>query len=385
MRIAHFTNTYLPTISGVVRNVTSLERALREQGNQVFIFTENTGGDPNGAPHVFRYPTLGRRLPMDFPAILPYSRAIDALLPQLRLDIIHTHHPFSLGHAALAKARGLGIPVVFTFHTLYWEHAHYVPPRSKITETLVRMVICRRIKKFLPRCDHIVVYTEDLRSLLRSRFDVENQVSVVPTGIDPAPYRRLDRSVLRSKLGWERSRILISAGRLGAEKNWITFLDAGMRAMEQHPELNIVILGDGPEKARLEQFVRRRQRGSQVSFLGKVPFAAVPGYLKAADLFGFASVTETIGRVTMEAMAAGLPIVAVNAMGTRDIVEHHGEGLLTENDPVALARAIGRLLADPHLRARYGHRSARKGRTFNLCKEAQMLLKVYEQTICATG
>lgn len=379
MRIAHFTNTYVPTVSGVVRNVVNLQQSLTRLGNQVFVFTENRPDSRGEDPLVYRYPTLGSRLNMDFPAIFPYSPTLDRFLLQLQPDIIHTHHPFMLGHAALAKGRRLGIPVVFTFHTLYWEHAHYIP--VPFAQNLVRKIIERRVSKFVKVCDRVIVYTENLKEALHNRYGLDDRISVVPTAIDRTPFQNSKKEEIRAKFGWNNDPILISVGRLGREKNWYTFLEAGIQARAAFPGLRIVILGDGPDRRDLEMYVERRDASGYITFLGRIPFNECPKYFQAADIFGFASVTETMGRVTLEAIAAGLPVVAVDAPGTSAIVNHGCEGLLTPNDSSALAEAFILLLRDENLRRRFGRAGKEKAKTFQLDREAAMTLDVYEQAI----
>ena len=118
-----------------------------------------------------------------------------------------------------------------------------------------------------------------------------------------------------------------------------------------------------------------------MTFTGALPFAEVPCYLKAANAFTFASVTETQGLVTMEAMAAGLPIAAVDAIGTQDIVEHGKQGFLTQNDANDLANAIIKLVENPSLMSKFKSASLRTSRTFEKKRLARKMLKVYEQAI----
>ena len=119
----------------------------------------------------------------------------------------------------------------------------------------------------------------------------------------------------------------------------------------------------------------------RVTFTGALPFEEVPRYLKAADAFTFASVTETQGLVTIEAMAAGLPVVAVDGPGTRDIVEHGKQGFLVENDPDALAQGLHRLLSDSQQRKRFSNNALKKARTFDIAQLGHELIRVYEQAI----
>ena len=119
----------------------------------------------------------------------------------------------------------------------------------------------------------------------------------------------------------------------------------------------------------------------RVTFTGQLPFSEVTTYLKAADMFGFASVTETQGLVTMEAMAAGLPVVAVDASGTRDILDNGEQGFLVRNDADALAAAIKQLLASPEKMRRFSMNALKKAKTFDVKHLAKKLTGVYEQAI----
>jgi 1,2-diacylglycerol 3-alpha-glucosyltransferase len=155
------------------------------------------------------------------------------------------------------------------------------------------------------------------------------------------------------------------------------------QAMTTQPEANVrlVLLGGGEERPALEALAAELGIAERVQFAGVVPMSQVPVYLKAADLFCFASITETQGLVTMEAMAAGLPVVAVRATGTADVVADGIDGLLTENDSDALASAIGRVLADEELAQRLRQAAERKAADFAIEKQAQKLVEVYHQAI----
>ncbi|NJN43576.1 MAG: glycosyltransferase family 4 protein [Anaerolineae bacterium] len=107
----------------------------------------------------------------------------------------------------------------------------------------------------------------------------------------------------------------------------------------------------------------------------------IPLYLKAADLFGFASTSETQGLVTMEALAAGLPVVAVNATGTRDVIRHDLDGILTEDDPEALGQAIGNLLADETFYQKMKLAAKHRAKDFDLTRQSQRLIELYGEAI----
>ena len=173
---------------------------------------------------------------------------------------------------------------------------------------------------------------------------LQDHYTVIPTGIDLKPYKIVDGNELRTRKNWQDDKVIISIGRLAQEKNWKTLLYAVAKAHQEHPDLRLVLIGDGPDKEALQNLAIELGIAERVTFTGKLPFSEVTIYLKAADIFAFASVTETQGLVTMEAMAAGLPVVAVDASGTRDIVDNGEQGFLVRNDADALSESIKQLM-----------------------------------------
>lgn len=376
MRIAHFTNTYKPNINGVVRSVSAFRDALSRMGHQVFIFSQDAPNFEDQEPYIFRYPALN--IPaMDYSFSIPVSPHIDWLLPSLKLDIIHSNHPVLVGNAAADKAERMNIPLVFTFHSRYEEYSHLIP----FSQNFVRELIVDWLVHYIQRCQHLVVPSERIRQSL-SQFIVESDcISAIPTGIDLQLFRCADGSQLRKALGWQDKKILVSTGRLAWEKNWKILLQAAADVMKNEPDARLILIGDGPQKDELVNFSKELEIFENIYFTGQLPFESVAEYLKAADLFCFASVIETQGLVTMEAMGAGLPVVAVNALGTNEIVETGVNGLLTENDPHALASAITQILGNGALFGRLKSAAIKKSQTFDIHIQARKMLSVYEQAI----
>ena len=384
MHIAHFTNFYLPVINGVVRSVESFRKALTQQGHNVFVFAQADGDYEDKAPFIFRYPSL--KLPMqevDVPAVIPVSPFVDQLLPSLKLDVIHTHHPILLGQTAARKAEELDLPLVFTFHTQYREYTHYFPLPQDVFQEFLKSAVQTWLKDFMRKCQHIVIPSESMKEILVKDYELQNNYTVIPTGMDLEPYQNIDGDVLRSRMGWQNDKVLISTGRLTQEKNWGTLLQAAQKVYKKHPELRVVLIGDGAEKEALQELILELGIAERVTFTGEMPFADVTMYLKAADIFGFASVTETQGLVTMEALAAGLPVAAVDASGTRDIVENGKQGLLVSNNVNDLAQAIDQLLESPELMKKFHINALEKAKTFDVKNCARQLVHVYEQAIQA--
>jgi len=381
LRIANFTNFYLPVVNGVVRSVESFRAALTKQGHNVFVFAQADGDYKDEAPFIFRYPSLMLPMQVDIPAVIPVSPFVDQLLPSLKPEVIHTHHPVLLGQAAARKAEELDLPLVFTFHTQYREYTHYVPLPQEAFQEFLKGAIQSWLKDFMHQCQHIVVPSESMKEILVNDYGLQDRYTVIPTGINLEPYQSVDGNELRARNHWQADKVIISIGRLAKEKNWETLLHAVAKVYQEYPDLRLVLIGDGSEKDQLQSLATELGITERVTFTGELPFSEVTAYLKAADIFGFASVTETQGLVTMEAMAAGLPVVAVDASGTRDIVDNGEQGFLVRNDADDLAASIKQLLVSPEKMRRFSIKALNKAKTFDVNYLSKKLIGVYEQAI----
>ena len=376
MHIAHFTNTYYPVVSGVVRSVSAFRQALTDLGHNVFVFSQHASNYEDKEPFVFRYPAFELPFHNNFPVTIPVSTFVDKLLPPLKLDVIHAHHPVLLGQTAARKAEELHLPLVFTFHTRYRDYSHYI----SLNQAVVKEVIDLWLGVYMQQCQHIVVPSDSIRKLLADLYGVHERVSVIPTGIDLRPYQiETNREHFRQQKGWGDDRVMISVGRLAKEKNWHTLLDAAAAVMRTLPDTRLVILGEGEERTSLEKQAKQLGIAERVELPGAIPFADIPHHLFAADLFCFASVTETQGLVTLEAMAADLPVVAVDASGTSDVITHEVEGLLTDNNAPALGDAIIRVLQDESLREALREAAQAKAQSYDIRRQAERLTAVYRQ------
>ncbi len=381
MHIANFTNTYLPVISGVVRSIRSFRDELTRRGHNVFIFAQEHVDYVDKDPFIFRYSSLNLPTGVDIPAAIPISPFIDRLLPAVKLDVIHTHHPFLLGQTAATKAQELNLPLIFTFHTQYREYTHYIPFPMETVQNFLKSTVDRWLQDFMRRCQHIIIPSESMRDTLVNEYGLKNNFTVIPTGIDLEAYRTASGEKIRKKRRWEKDIVMISIGRLASEKNWPLLIHAAALVLKDYPRFRLALIGDGAERKNLEGLAKELGIQKRITFTGPLSFAETPSYMKAANLFGFASITETQGLATLEAMAAGLPVVAVDASGTRDILKHGQQGYLVENDAEALAAGIKKLLSNPDRMQKFAEAAYKKAQSFNIEKLTEKLLDVYEQAI----
>ena len=375
MHIGYYTNAYHPTISGVVSSVSSYRKALSDLGHNVFIFTPHTEDYEDTEPFVFRYPSVDVPNFPDLPLVIPISTSIDHIMPALKLDVIHSHHPVLLGRTAAHKAEKMNLPLVFTFHTRYREYSHYISLNQKFVKEQIDHWLC----DYLGKVHHIITPSESMQKILLDEYGFSEQITTIPTGIDFSRYEKADRESIRAKYGWKDDIILMSVGRLALEKNWETLIKAAASVIRKQSNVKLVILGEGAEHKELEKQALELGIAENVEFPGRIGPENVPNYLAAADVFCFASITETQGLATLEAMAAGLPVAAVAASGTSDAVEDGKQGFLTPNDSTALAQAIEKLVIDPDLRKSMGTEARSKAKEYDIVHQAQRLLSVYEE------
>lgn len=377
LHIAHFTNTYLPVMSGVVRSVCAFRQAQVDLGHNVFIFAQDAPKYEDAEPFVFRYPSFN--IPIrNYPVTIPVSPLIDWALPILKPDVIHAHHPAPMGTAASDKAEKLGVPLVFTHHTRYQEYTQFMG----LPEELVNDILTRLLADYMQKCQHILAPSPSIKQMIQDTYGIGERITVIPTGIDLKPYQEADGAAIRRQRGWRDDEIvLISVGRLVEEKNFRLLLAAARIIMERHPHVRLALIGDGQEQKELEKLCQQWNIADRVEFVGRVPFAEMPAYLQAANLFCFASVTETQGLVTLEAMAAGLPVTAVDATGTSDIVIHEQNGLLTPNNAEALAAAIDRVLQDETLAEKLRQGAIKTAAAYEIHIVTEKLIDIYQQAV----
>lgn len=383
MRIAHFTNTYKPNINGVARSVSTFRDALSRLGHHVFVFAQDAPDDyKETEPYIFRYPAVN--VPQfNYSITMPHSNTVNKMLPSLKLHVIHSNHPILLGDVAANRAEKLGVPFVFTFHTRYIEYAdEYTAAYVPFSQAFVRGIIVEGLAKYMNQCQHIVTPSDSIRQNLAEFAGLtDREVTTIPTGIDLEPYQKADGQRIRRKYNWNQQKVLVSVGRLAEEKNVQTLISAAAQVIKEDNSVRLLLVGDGPQRNDLEKYAKKLGVAEQIKFTGRIPFDAVPAHLKAADIFCFASITETQGLVTMEAMAAGLPVVAVNASGTSDAVVDGQEGLLTKDDPTDLGQALKRVLNDEALLARLKANAVKKAEAFDMMVQAKKMVAVYEQAI----
>jgi 1,2-diacylglycerol 3-alpha-glucosyltransferase len=353
VRIALFTNNYLPFCGGVTVSVETLRRGLDARGHEAWVFAPRFAGHQPDGGRIVRYPSIPAATYPQFPLAVPYAPHVRRLVRGLGFDVFHAHHPFLLGPAARRFAHAEGRPLVFTYHTRYEKYAHYVPLRR----ALVEAAAVRMSARFAARARAVIAPSRVVRDELQAR-GVRAPIAVVPTGLDLDIFRPRERAQARRALGWHPTDpVVLYVGRLDREKSVERVLLAFERIACTLPRARLQVVGQGTEGQALRRLAARLPAASRIAFVGARPHATLPAFYQAADVFLFASETETQGLVLAEAAACGLPAVAVTAPGCDEVVRDGDTGLLTKSDPADLADAATVLLVDAERRAVMGRRA----------------------------
>lgn len=377
MRIGMFADMYLPHISGVTNHISLYKRHFEELGHEVHVFTFGDLDYSDVEPNVVRSPGLawgdtGWRAAVSFSA--PAREIIRTL------DVAHVHHPFQSGPLALRICREHGIPLVFTNHTRYElysdAYASFVP------QPLRYWFLRRTLRSFCESADLVVAPAASIAEWLSS-FAGYSDAVVVPNGIDIDRFASPEKPRARVEFGFTADDVVLCyAGRLGPEKNteWLASEFAAAAARE--PRLRLLVVGDGPSAAGARGVLADAGVGERACFTGLVDYVQVPGFEAAADAFVTGSVTEVHPLVVLEAMAAGLPVLAVSSPGIADTVENGVSGLLApEVADGALAERMLTLASDGRLRSRLQVGARERANAYSFAHTADVVLAHYERLV----
>ena len=380
MKIAMFTNTYLPHVGGVARSVQTLEEACRAEGHEVRVVApEFEGAEPS--PHVLRVPAIQNFNGSDFCVRLPFPNLVRDFMEEFQPDLIHSHHPFLLGDSALREGWKMKVPVVFTHHTLYERYTHYVPLDS---EALKRMAV-QLATDYCNLCDTVIAPSESIAHLLTDR-GVTTPIRTVPTGIDTTAFAKGVGSHFRENAGIGKDVTVIGhVGRLAEEKNLVFLTEAVIACLKAHPRSVFLLVGDGDAREKMLAAFSEAGLGDLVHAPGKLSGSDLADAYAAMDCFAFTSQTETQGIVLAEAMAAGNPVTALDGPGVREIVRDGENGYLLPADasPEEFCAALSRTVSKPAKRRALAANARQSANDYDSAVCTRRMLDCYEALVAS--
>lgn len=381
MRIALFSECYLPVTNGVVTSMLTLRETLRAWGHTVYVFAPGAR-QPEDDAETFRLPELPfPRHPYHFAR--PFPR-VTVDFAALDVQVVHCQHPFTVGRLGAETARRNGLPMVYTAHSLYDTMAAYA--KSPIIRTMGPKAARGVIRRFCAKADYVIAPSRITRDALRED-GVHARFAIVPSGVLGPNIRPGAREETRARLGLApETPLLLCVGRLGPEKRLDLLLQAvSLLQRRELPaplsDFRLALVGDGQCRADLESLAAELEVQERVLFLGAQPHTTIGDWYAAGDLFALPSPAETQGLVLIEAMVAGLPCVTVDYGGPREIVVPGETGYRVPFEAETFARALESLMRDPEARRRMGEKGRLRARNYSPDAMGRGVLAVYDAAL----
>lgn len=375
MNIAFFSDSYLPLVNGITSSLTLLNEQFGQMGHQVTVFAPQVTNGWRDTANVVRVKSIKiRENPPYYLTSLLSLYALN-LVRQADFDVVHAHTPLSMGLLAYQAAYLLKRPLIYTYHTNVPEYLHYLGRLSKIK--LVQKGAAQFDLMSCNLCNLIIAPSEKIKDILKTR-GVSTPIEIVPNGIRWEKFVGNRQGYLRCQFGIKQTdKILLAVGRLGAEKNLPFLLKVLIELRRKFEGVKLVIAGSGYLLANLRQLTTEFGISSDVIFLGNVPFADMPALYADADVFVSASTTEVHPMAVLEAIASGLPVVAVNDKAFAETVIDGKNGFLTPVNETLFANKLLEILGNPALQLNMSCESQRIGQQFSIEKQASRLLTIY--------
>lgn len=379
MKIGIFSDTYYPQINGVATSVLLLKEYLEKKGHEVYVFTTTDPKAPVHEERVARYPSIpfsntGRRI-----AAVLYP-AIERAFKRNDFDIIHTHTEFSIGILGRRLARSLEIPHVHTMHTIYEDYTHYIA-RWKVLTPVNRALARKYTASFCNSADRVIVPTEKTKELLLS-YGVSRKIEVIPTGLRlerfaKSAWKPEEVEKAREGLGLGKNDMaVIYIGRVSKEKNLDEIVSAMAAYLPFHQDVKLVLVGDGPERKKLESLAGELGILNQVIFAGERPWEEIGLYYNVGYVFVSASTSETQGLTYIEALAAGLPLVVREDPCLRNVVQDGVNGYTFKDRNEFISR-LDSVLKDPEHRKKLSLEAEKSAKKFSVEHFGETVLGLY--------
>jgi glycosyltransferase involved in cell wall biosynthesis len=395
--VAIFGESYLPYLSGVTVSTETLARGLGALGHDVLLLAPRParGMDPGTSGAAGPDPELAWLPSVHLPSAPPgYRTPIPTWSRALRRatafepDVVHANSPFASGLMARAVARRIGAPLVFTHHTRFAEYGHYLGPLAPVSGRATDAWLAA----WWAGCAAVIAPSESLAAEIRAALGGRRVpvVRAIPTGVDVAGIGALAEGHPRRRAGWQPGvdMVLVSLGRVAAEKSVNVLFDAFAVAARRRPRLRLLLVGGGPAEAKVAARAAAGGLADRVHVTGRLPRDEALSLVKASDIFLFASQTETQGLVLAESLAAGVPIVAVEGPGVGETVRDKTDGVLVPAEPIAtraerLGAAAGALAGDRRRRERMAAHAIEGAARFDARRRVEEIADLYAEVLTA--
>lgn len=417
MKIGIFTDTYRPSVNGVVYVTEILRRNFEAAGHEVYIFAPS--GDfssKSDDDHIIRFPAISGVVMDEGSMSVFFPPAVLKRIKDLEFDVLHFLVPGPIGLMAIYAGNKLNIPVVAEYCTDYFQYAEHYPAaipgivalgfvlpftfkvsRGELLNMLragrprigvgnwSREVVKNLLTVIHAHCDAVVVHSrksaEQLESWQTGSSD-RYETHIIPTGVDPAEKPTRDQlDNLKGEWGLRpEDEVVLYLGRLSSEKNLDLLIGMMEELVKWRPNAKLVFVGDFDYRPTLEEHAQASSAADRIEFVGKIAHEKIGWAYATAKVFAFPSLTDTQSLTLHEAALAGLPIVMIDEPVT-SVVKDGENGYFAENDAIDMAAKIRRILEDPGLQKHMSTASRKTARHFSEKRQAKLILDIYEDIL----
>jgi len=377
LKIAMFTDSYLPTRDGVVTSLLLTKRELERMGHQVYVFAPKPAMGEKEEPGVYYFKSIGfsqysgYRIPL-----FPTNKC--EILEELDVDVIHTHGLLFQAVRSMLAGRSLKKPVVLTFHTMVTEAAKFYN-FTPFPDWVIQLGMWTYLRTVLHRAEVVVAPTMAIKNEIKRYAPHVKRLEVVPTGVDLDRFNPdIDGSDVRRRYGLEGKKVILHLGRIAWEKNIDLVIRGFAILQKKEPEARLLIVGEGPATEHVRALAKDLDIHNKVIFTGFVPDSELPCFYAACDVLTLASKFETQGLVVLEAMAVGKPVSGIRFRAVAELIREGENGELFEETPASWSQATLRLLRNAD---RYHDGALAKAAEFSAGQWATRLLDIYDYAI----
>lgn len=382
MKIAIFSDTFPPQTNGVANVAYLSARGLAERGHEVFVFTVLPKiKDPKNSTYdnitVISLPSIPALIYPSERFTLPLGFSLNKLR-KIKPDIIHTHTPLSVGMEAILGAKLLKIPLIGTHHTFYDHYLKYL----KMDHRLGRKISWRLTTGYYNCCDAVLSPSASLAESLQT-FGLKKPIEIIQNFVDIDLFKPAADQATKEKIKkhWGiKNKSVTYMGRLGYEKSIDQLLLAFALMLKKIPDLTLMLIGDGPERANLEKLAEELKIKDQIIFTGFLYKEELAQALQANEVFLTASKSENLPLSILEGMAVQLPVVSVKEKGLAELTREGVNGFFVKtDDPTDIAEKTLAILNDPNVKEKFGRASREIATEYSLKKIISLMENAYKK------
>lgn len=374
MRIVLFSDVYKPVVNGVVNHVFLLKRYFEQWGEQVWLFVPGQPNVVEDEENIIRLPGIPIADTGYHLSVTLDQRARNILK---QTEVIHVHHPFLSGSFGLNAARKYDLPLVFTNHTRYDLYVQQYLPL--LPEALSDTALQAFFHLFSQRCSAFIAPSRGIAKVMRDEWGVQGRVAVIPNGVELEDFHNAVSMKSRQALGIPTDALVaVFVGRMSGEKDVDRLLNIFAVLTQEEPRLHLLLVGGGPELGDYRSLVRALGIDHRITFAGAVPYSQIPGYLKLADFFVSASVSEVHPLTFIEAAATGLPAVGIDSPGVADMIVDGETGFVAGDSDLSFGLRVLRMAQDGEMRVRMGKAAQTHSHTYAAHTNARSVLNLYQ-------